>query len=275
MSPEMNNRPGSGKTALVTGASAGIGSALAREYAARGCDLVLVARREERLQALARELSERHGIHCEIIAADLADAEAVSRIFDHTEQAGIEVDILVSNAGYGVPGSYLASDWPVHRDFLQVMVRAVAELTHRYGRGMKRRGYGRIVNIASLAGHLPGTAGHTLYGAVKAWMIRFSESLAFELQEHGVHATAICPGFTYSEFHDVTGTREQVGRMPGFMWMSAEAVARQAVDASERGKVVYVNGRVNSCIAWLARHLPRPLVYRLVRGKSRDFRKVD
>ena len=256
------------RTALITGASAGIGAALAREYAYWGCDLVLVARRQDRLETIARALRDEFGCRCLVAPADLADPESPAAIAAALEARDYQVDILVNNAGYGVPGSYLAPDWSAHWDFLQVMVTSVAELTYRLLDPMTSRGHGRIVNIASVAGLLPGSAGHTLYGAVKAWMINFSESLAFELADTGVTVTAVCPGFTHSEFHDVTGTREKVQRMPKFMWMSAETVARQAYQAAERGDLVYVTGRVNRLIAILFRGLPRPLAYWLVRRRS-------
>lgn len=263
------------RTALVTGASSGIGAALARTYAYWGCDLVLVARRRDRLEALAAELQGEFSCRCLVAPADLADPDSPAALAAALESRELEVDILVNNAGYGVPGSYLGSPWPAHRDFLQVMVTAVAELTYRLVGPMVARGHGRIVNIASLAGHLPGSPGHTLYGAVKSWMINFSESLAFELADRGVTVTAVCPGFTYSEFHDVTGTREKVEQMPKFMWMAAEEVAQQAYHAAEAGQIVYINGRINRLLAWAMRCLPRSLAHRLVRRRARTIQDGD
>ncbi len=259
-------------TALVTGASAGIGAAVARELARRGHDLVLTARRADRLQQLAGELAAEHGIQAAAIPADLSRPDAPAGIVAALAERGLEVDVLVNNAGYGVTGAYLSRSWETHEAFLRVMVEAVAELTWRLTGPMRERGYGRVINIASLAGLLPGTGGHTLYGAAKAWMISFSESLAFELDEAGVSVTAVCPGFTYSEFHDVSGLREQVSRLPDYLWMTAEEVARQAIDASERGDKVCVTGRVNRFIAWLGRHLPRAVVYEMMRKRARRFR---
>ena len=206
------------KTALITGASAGIGAELSRQLAQSGWNLVLIARREERLAAAAETLSAEHGVQVEVLACDLADADAAATICAWLKARSLDVDWLINNAGYGVAGKFLASEWRVHRDFLQVMVGTVTELTWRLAEPMTRRGAGRITNIASLAGLMPATAGHTLYGPVKAWMIRFSEALALELNGRGVQVTAVCPGFTYSEFHDVVGTREQVSRLPKFLW---------------------------------------------------------
>jgi short-subunit dehydrogenase len=261
-------------TALITGASAGIGAAIARVFAAHGFDLVLTARREDRLEALAQELVATHGCTVHVIVADLSDPAAPARVFDEVARAGVTVDALVNNAGYGLPGGYLSSNWEEHRAFLQVMVTSVAELCRRFAPGMVARRRGFIINVGSVAGLLPGTAGHTLYGAAKALVIRFSESLALELRPHGVNVTALCPGFTYSEFHDVNGMRSQVSRLPHWMWMDADTVARQAYDAVMRGDIVYVNGRVNRAIVALARYTPQWIVSRVAKRAAKKFRRI-
>lgn len=257
--------------ALVTGASSGIGEAIAREYARRGVPLILTARRLDRLERLGAELGAR--VPVTVIAADLADPEAPRRLVEEIHARGLRVEALVNNAGYGVPGRYLSSDWPTHAAFLQVMVTAVAELTHRCLPDMEAAGRGRILNIASVAGLIPGSAGHTLYGAAKAWMIRFSESLALESAPRGVHVTALCPGFTYSEFHDVAGTREQVSRsLSKSMWLQADEVARQGIDAVEAGHVLCIPGWRYRLIRWLAKLLPDGLARHIVGARSKDFR---
>ena len=261
--------------ALVTGASAGIGAAFARELAARGCALVLTARRTERLDALAAELREKHGVRCECIAADLADPAAVEALCAEITRRGIAIDILVNNAGYGVPGSFLAPSWRTHADFIRVLMTAPCELIYQLLPGMQQRGYGRILNIASLAGHIPGSAGHTLYGASKAFLIKFSQSLALENTATGVNVCAVCPGFTYSEFHDVTGTRGIVSKMPKWMWMHADEVARIGVDAAERGEIVCVTGRVNRAIKSLFKLLPDRIALRSMQKRSKSFRARD
>ena len=153
---------------LVTGASAGIGEAFARALAARGHDLVLVARREERLQALADELQRAHGNRCHVMAADLSDPQAPAVLCDELQSRNLQVDWLINNAGYGLPGTLVANPWPAHADFIQVMMTAPTELAWRLLPGMRERGHGRVINVASLAGFVPGTAGHTLYAASKA-----------------------------------------------------------------------------------------------------------
>lgn len=260
---------------LVTGASAGIGAAFARELAARGHDLVLVARRTERLQMLAAELHERHGARAHVLPADLADPTAPRQLVDTLQGLGLTVDWLVNNAGYGVPGTFEASDWPVHADFLQVLLVAPTELAWRLLPGMRDRGYGRIVNVASLAGHVPGSAGHTLYAASKAYLIKFSQSLALENRHRGVHVCALCPGFTWSEFHDVTGTRALVGKLPRFMWQDAQTVVREGAEAVERGDAVHVSGRVNRAIKALAKLTPDRLALWLSARESRRYRQLD
>ena len=262
--------------ALVTGASAGIGLEFCRQLAALGYHLVLVARRADRLHSLAGELREAHGTACLVLPADLAEAGASRDIARRLEQEEIEVEFLVNNAGYGVPGRFTAPDWSQHAAFLQVMVTAVCELTWRLLPAMVDRGRGYVVNVASLAGLAPQSAGHTLYGASKAFLIRFSESLAKEHADTGVHVSALCPGFTYSEFHDVTGTREQVSKLPGHMWQTAGEVVRFGIEAVRRDppKVVAIPGRTNRFVAALSRHLPW-LAERMAQRMSRNYRKLE
>lgn len=261
--------------ALVTGASAGIGAEFARQLAARGCDLVLTARREDRLQDLASALRAQHGIDVQVIADDLTDPTAPERIVAAATRDGRALDMLVNNAGYGVPGRYDKVDWATHAQFMQVLVTAPLELCHRILPAMRERGYGRIVNVASLAGLVPATPGNTLYGPAKAFLTRVSQALAMENRAHGIHVCALCPGFTYSEFHDVSQARGLVSRLPGWMWSDADDVVRQGLDAVERGRVVYVPGRVNRAIKVLMDVLPDRLALALVTRRARHFRVRD
>jgi hypothetical protein len=199
-----------------------------------------------------------------VAAAELLCAEIARQ--------GLDVDVLINNAGYGVTGHYPAQPWPIHAEFLQVMVAAPCELAYRLLPDMQRRGYGRIVNVASLAGLIPGSAGHTLYAASKAFLIKFSQSLALENTGRGVNVCAVCPGFTYSEFHDVTGTRPIVSKMPNWMWLSAERVAREGIEAVERGDAVWVTGRANRIIKAMAKLVPDRFALRFVQKRSKNFR---
>lgn len=260
---------------LVTGASAGIGAAFARDLAIRGHDLVLTARRVDRLESLADELRTKHGTTVTVLPADLAVPDAVHRLCDTLAERGLEVDWLINNAGYGLTGTFEASDWSAHEAFIRVLMTAPAELVWRLLPGMRRRGYGRIINVASLAGHVPSSAGHTLYAASKAYLIKFSQSLALENRHLGVNTCALCPGFTWSEFHDVTGTRDLMNKLPGFMWQTAEEVVREGVDAVERGEVVHVTGRVNRLIKALMKLLPDRLTLWLSAKESRRYRALE
>lgn len=259
-------------TALVTGASAGIGKAFADVFAKYGFNLVLTARREDRLRELAQELSKKHNVEVAVIAADLADPAAPARLIGEIKARGLKVDALINNAGYAVPGSYATSKWVHQRDFIQVLMTAPCELAHGVLPDMIARRQGYIINIASLAGLLPGSAGHTLYGASKSFMIQFSRSLNMEVQKHNVNVTAVCPGFTHSEFHDVTGTRAQVSRMPSLMWMTADAVAEEGYVAVMRNRPVHVNGRVNKGISLLAKYLPDSVAFSIMKAQSRSVR---
>lgn len=267
-------REGTGKIALVTGASSGIGKAFAALLAEKGYGLVLTARRADRLDALAAELNAKHGIETHTIAADLAQPDAPQRIADELASRGVHVDFLVNNAGYGVPGSYVAVSWSDHQRFMQVMVNAVLDLTYRLLPGMLERGWGRIVNVASVAGMVPSPAGHTLYGASKAFLIRFSEAINAENLPKGVNATALCPGFTWSEFHDVTGTRDKMNQMPGFLWLHAADVVREGYDAVMKGQPVVVNGRIYRFLVWLTGALPRRLSGLVSGAAGRRYRKA-
>jgi short-subunit dehydrogenase len=267
------NDPDPNGHALVTGASSGIGAAIAREYAARGVPLVLTARREDRLQALAAELRPR--VDVVVVAADLSDPAGPGRLLAAVGERGLVVSRLVNNAGYGVPGRYLSRDWDTHAAFLQVMVTSVAELTRRLLPGMEARGFGRVLNVASLAALVPSSAGHTLYAASKAFVIRFSESLAQEECARGVHVTALCPGMTYTEFHDVNGMRSRVSKLPKWLWLDAASVAQLGVDAVERGDARCVTGGANRLLAGLSKYLPERAARALVEGRSKDFRDAD
>jgi len=266
-----------GNWALVTGASAGIGAEFCRQLAAMSYSLVLVARRKERLESLSAELSASHGVKCRCIPLDLSRTEAVGELAEQLEANGIEIDFLVNNAGYGVPGTFEQEGWSRHQASLQVMLNSVCELTWRLLPAMQRRGRGYIVNVASLAGLVPGSARHTLYGATKAFLIKFSESLAMENLDSGVRVSALCPGFTYSEFHDVLESRDQVSQMPSWMWMESEEVVRYGIESvmGEKLKIVAVSGRVNRTIALLMKQLPRSFTQAMTQRESRRWRAQD
>jgi short-subunit dehydrogenase len=263
--------PSASATALITGASAGIGEAISRQLASRGHGVTLVARREERLDVLAQELSERHGIRAEAIATDLGDADARERLASQIEDLGLQVEILVNNAGFGDADTVVDSD----RERLLAMVRlnceALLDLQARYLREMVARGRGAVINIASAAAFqpIPGTA---TYAATKAFVLSLSEAVHEELKGTGVTVTAVCPGPVRTEFTRVAGIEQAEDQLPGLFWMSSEAVAKAAVDAADQGKRAVVPGLINRAGALTGQHTPRmlalPIAKRLWRRQA-------
>jgi short-subunit dehydrogenase len=263
------------RTVLITGASSGIGAAFAERFAAEGFDLVITARRIDRLETLAARLGSQYSRTVDVIGADLALVDAPERMCAEVARRGLTIDALVNCAGFGVPGSFASSTWVRQQELLQVTVMAASELTHRLLPGMIERRYGRILNMASLAALVPAPAGHTLYAACKALIVKFSEALANEVRSYGVHVTALCPGFTRSEFHDVTGTRALVQKLPGWFWIEADLVAREGFDAVMAGRPLCIPGRVNRLIATLSRLVPQRLLVAIGRLTARGYRKSD
>jgi len=255
---------GRGRTVLITGASAGIGKELALVFAAHQFDVVLVARRKDKLDELAGEIAHKHGVCAHVLVADLSDPAAPRQIFDEMVKRRISVDALVNNAGFAIPGKFRDTQWEEQRKGVQVMTVAVAELCHLFGPGMAARGYGRILNVASFAAFLPGVAGATLYSACKSFVVKMTEAMALEYKCKNVHVTALCPGLTYSEFHDVAGNRAQMNKLPKFLWMDSASVAREGYDAVMAGDVVWINGFVNRILGLVARFLPRPIINKML-----------
>ena len=254
-------------TALITGASAGIGRDYARYLAARDYDLVLTARRVERLEELAVELKKAFGTKVTVLPMDLVDPDAPSQLATAIKRRRLKIDYLVNNAGYSIAGKFAKSPWQVHRDMIQVMMTAVTELCHIFAPLMAERGFGRIVNVASVAAFLPGSPGATLYSPVKAYVMRLSQSLAREYQVRGVNIIALCPGYTWSELHDVDGTRDRMNRMPKFVWLEAPRVVNDAHVAVETGKgPVIINGLLYRFLSVVFQVIPDNWMNALSRG---------
>jgi short-subunit dehydrogenase len=238
-------------TALITGASSGIGAAFARQLAARGCHLILVARRADRLQALASELQARHSIKAEVLPADLANEPDLVRV-EARLRACPDLTLLVNNAGFGAGGLFHQIDPAKQLGMIQVHVVATTRLTRAALPVLVERGHGGVITVASIAAFaaLPASA---MYGATKAWQVAFSRALAGEVRDAGVRVQALCPGFTYTEFHDTPEFKDFDRRaIPGFMWMSSEAVADASLRALERDRMLCIPGLVNRLLAaWL------------------------
>lgn len=246
---------GTGRTALITGASSGIGKAFAEVCASRGFSVILVARRKERLDEIAGELRARYHVAATSLPADLSDPRAPEHIREQIQEMGIHIDVLVNNAGYSLSGRFSSQPWKAHDMFLNVMITSAVHLCHLFIPGMKARSYGRIINVASFAAFMAGTAGD-LYVGAKSFLVKFSQALAVELAGSGIHVTAVCPGFTRSEFHDVMGVRKEADKLPGIFWMDARTVARQGYAAVMKGKAVYINGMLNTFLTLVLLLIP-------------------
>jgi short-subunit dehydrogenase len=244
-------------TALVTGATSGIGAAFADRLAATGWDLVLVARSVDRLDQKAADLTHRYGGTVQVLAADLADRDQCARVESRLSDASAPVHLLVNNAGFGTNTTFTAGGVDEEERQLDVLCRAVLRLTHAAvsgPRGMAARGSGAVVNVSSVAGWVPGGT----YSAAKAWVTSFSEGLAAELAGTGVKVVAVCPGFTHTEFHASGGMDTRA--IPDWMWLTVDQVVSGALHDLRVGRTVSVPTARYKVLAALARHTPRPLV---------------
>jgi short-subunit dehydrogenase len=242
--------------ALVTGPTSGIGRAFAQRLAARGYDLVLVARDEARLKELADELTTSYAVTCDVLVADLVDRDQLERVEDRLAEGQPPVDLLVNNAGFGLNRPFLEASADALESQVAVMVTAVLRLTRAAVPGMVARGSGGVLNVASVAGLL--NAGP--YGAAKAWVLTFSAGLGEELRGTGVTITALVPGFVRTEFHQRAG--QDVSGFPDWAWLDADAVAAEGVRAVRSGKHRVVPGTAYKAAALAGKLLPATLVGR-------------
>lgn len=251
-------------TAVITGATAGIGRVFADLLAREGHDLVLVARNEQRLHQVAQEIAAASGVECEVLVADLSDREQLARVEERVSQHDVEV--LVNNAGFGLNQKFNNGDREREQYMLDVLVTAVLRLTHAALTPMKARNVGSVVIISSVASFIAGGT----YSAAKAWTTVFAESLAIELRNTNIKVTALCPGFTHTEFHERAGINKSV--IPDFMWLDATAMVTSGWRDHQRGKVVSVPGWQYKTLIALTRVLPRTTVMRFnngIRGRKK------
>lgn len=249
-------------TALVTGATSGIGLAFARDLAERGNDLVIVARRRAKLENVSDELRARHSINVEILAADLSKRAQLRRVADRVADRERPIDLLVNNAGFGTSRSFLKGELADEEAMFDVLCRAVLVLSHAGALSMKERGRGAIVNVSSVAGFIPmGT-----YGAAKGWTLAFTETLAHELAGSGVSATALCPGFTRTEMHEHPDG--EPSKLPKVMWLEPDRLVRDCLDDVKAGKVISIPGVQYKLIAGVAEVAPRGFVRALSKGAA-------
>ncbi len=249
-------------TALITGATAGIGAEFARQLAEQGHNVVLVARDATRLQAKAEELEKRYGIRAEVLAADLADDGGVAAVVERLTDPARPVEILVNNAGIGLLRSFAENDIAEETRHLKLHVETAMQLTHAALQGMLVRHSGRIINVASVAAFLPRGS----YSAAKSWLVSFSRGANLAYSKQGVTVTAVCPGFTHTEFHDRMGMDKTA--TPRWMWLQAERVVREGLADNARGRAVSIPTKRYKVLTAAARVLPD----RLVAGPPRRAR---
>jgi short-subunit dehydrogenase len=262
-SPFLSVAP-TGATAVITGASSGIGEAFARRLAREGYNVVLVARRQEKLDALAEDLKKRHAVSAQSVVADLSKEDDINRVADmlsDMSDAG-RLDLLVNNAGFGTTGNFIKQTLKDQNDMINLHVTATMRLTRAALPGMIQRRRGGIVNVASIAGWFP-LPGNVNYSATKRYIITFSEALQTELMESGVFVQALCPGFTYSEFHDTAPFRTSGFRRdstPPFMWQTADQVVMASLNTLGTGDATVIPGIHNRALTSLEGLIPRSAI---------------
>jgi short-subunit dehydrogenase len=238
-------------TALITGGTSGIGAEFARQLAARGDDLVLVARNPDRLAEFATELKDHYRVGVETMVADLGVREEVQQVADRLASPEQPIDILINNAGFGVPGRLAAEDTSAQEYAIDVMIKAVLILAARAGHAMRARGTGMIINVSSTAGFV--TMG--VYSAIKAWVTSYTEALASELSSFGVRVTAVCPGYIRTEFHQRASIK--TSSIPSLLWIGLEDAVRECLADAEAGKIISIPSRRYKILMFFARHSPR------------------
>lgn len=267
-------QPAANRTAVVTGASSGIGREIARGLARRGHGLTLVARREERLRSLATELADAHGVRVEVVAADLTDEQARRDVVDAVGDRGLVPDVLVNAAGLSTVGAVHANDPAAELAMIRTDVEAVAHLCSLVLPGMVERGTGAVLNVASTAAFqpMPGQAG---YAAGKAFVLSYTQAIRGELRGTGVSATALCPGPVDTEFAETAGfdSAEAEAALPRFMWVAADAVAEAGIDGLARGAGVVIPGIANRVGAVGAQLAPRSLLVPLLASRHPGLRR--
>ncbi len=249
-----------GTTALITGASSGIGEALAHRLAARGSNLILTARSKDKLNKLAKDLSDKHGITVHVIPGDLSLAETPQHIYDQVKGKGLSVDLLINNAGFGKWGHFLAEENETYQEMIHLNVNSLVGLTHLFIPDMLKKGYGGVINVASTAAFQPVPYIAT-YSATKSFVLNFSEALWGEYKKQGLTVLALCPGYTSTNFF-----AEAHADTSGISFETPETVAEAGLNAFLKGKSFYVSGRGNYLNTFLSRLLPREIVVKMVAG---------
>ena len=252
------------KFALITGASSGIGLEISKVLAKKGHNLILVARSKQKLEEVCKELSNNHNIKCDYFSSDLTLIDSPDEIYQFTSQKKYNVDILINNAGYALPNAFHKNTMEDEEKCLRVLGTSVIALTKKYINDMISNGGGKIMIVSSVAAFAPASSLQSLYGPVKTFMNRFSESLSF-YNKYGITSTAVCPGYTVTNFHTASGVQAEMDSVPGFLKKSAKRIAEEGVDAMMRGKKVSVPTKTWKIIVFLLKIIPHS-VFRLVSG---------
>ncbi len=250
--------------ALVTGATSGIGLEISKDLAKRGYNLILVARTRDKLDSLSSELASEYNIDCDFFSSDLTLINSPNEIYEYTSQKKYNVNILINNAGYALPNAFHENSLEDEEKCLRVLGTSVIALTKKYINDMISNGGGKIMIVSSVAAYAPASSLQSLYGPVKTFMNRFSESLSF-YNKYGITSTAVCPGYTVTNFHTASGVQAEMDSVPGFLKKSAKRIAQEGVDAMFKGKKVSVPTKTWKVIVFLLKIIPHSIFW-LVSG---------
>tara|TARA_B100000214_G_scaffold359618_1_gene321250 strand:+ start:460 stop:1257 length:798 start_codon:yes stop_codon:yes gene_type:complete len=250
--------------ALVTGSTSGIGLEISKNLAKRGFNLILVARTRDKLVRVSRELTNEYNINCDFFASDLTLINSPNEIYEYTSQKKYKIDILVNNAGYALPNAFHENSMEDEEKCLRVLGTSVIALTKKYINDMIKNSEGKIMIVSSVAAFAPASSLQSLYGPVKTFMNRFSESLSF-YNKYGITSTAVCPGYTVTNFHTASGVQAEMDSVPGFLKKSAKRIAEEGVEAMLKGKKISVPTKTWKVIVFLLKIIPHN-VFRLVSG---------
>ena len=246
--------------ALITGASSGIGLEIANNLASKGYNLILTARREERLSNIAKEIINKFDVRVDYIACDLSDINTPKEIFDFCNVKNYQVEILINNAGYGIKTPFHETPMEDEEDFIRVLATSVIALTKIFLPSMMENQNGKIMIVSSVASFSPPSAIQALYGPIKTFMNRFSDSININYNHLGISSTALCPGFTVTEFHTASGVQDEMDRVPSFLKFSAERVAKEGVEAMFAGKPIYVPTMTYKILVFMLKNFPESLL---------------
>ena len=254
------------KYTLITGASSGIGLEIAACMAEKGYNLILTARRENILIKVSKDISEKYKVKVDYIAADLSDIDAPERMFNYCEENDYEVDVLVNNAGYGIPTSFHETSMEEEEKFIRVLGISVIAMTKIFLSGMIERGYGRTMIVSSVAAFSPPSSIQPLYGPIKTFMNRFSDGINLNYNHKGITSTAVCPGFTVTGFHTASGVQDEMDRVPSFMKLSATRVASEGVEATLSGKPLCIPSKTYKTLVFILKYVPESILTLLGKG---------